>query len=231
MISLATIFWAMVLFFGLIGLLRGWTREVIATSGLVLSMFALNLASNTNVIRFIVADPANYQVLGNPALVEAYNRADDPNYIPDPALQAQLAADPSIGEAIAGLRREFYILAIIHMGIAFFSYQGPTLAGRVVGDRLRVRDSVQDKMLGAIIGAINGYLIFGTLWNFLEYRVTLPDMPRLTQGFNYAFFPSIERPAAAMSMQILDLLPLAVLGPFLPFVVVGMFLFVIIVMI
>jgi hypothetical protein len=90
---------------------------------------------------------------------------------------------------------------------------------------------VQDKMLGAIIGAINGFLIWGTLWNFLEYRVTVAEMPRLPQGFTYAFFPAIQRPAEAMSMQILELLPLALLGPILPFVVVGMFLFVIIVMI
>jgi uncharacterized membrane protein required for colicin V production len=42
MLSLGTLFWLMVLFFGIIGSLRGWTREVIATSGLILSLFAIN---------------------------------------------------------------------------------------------------------------------------------------------------------------------------------------------
>lgn len=231
MISLVSVFWTMILFFALIGLLRGWTREAIATSGLVLSLFALNLASSTNLIRLVVADPTNFQILGNPQLVEAFNRSGDPNFVPDAAVSAQLAADPTIGATITGLKREFYVLLLIHLGIAFFSYQGPTLAGRMLADRLRIRDSIQDKMLGAIIGAINGYLIFGTLWNFLEYRVTIADMPRLTQGFNYAFYPLITRPPNALTMTVLDQLPLALLGPILPFLVVGVFLFVIIVMI
>ena len=231
MISLVSIFWVMILFFALIGLLRGWTREAIATSGLVLSLFALNLASSTNLIRLVVADPTNFQVLGNPQLVEAFNRSGDPSFVADPAIAAQLAADPNIGATITGLKREFYVLLLIHLGITFFSYQGPTIAGRVLADRLRIRDSIQDKMLGAIIGAINGYLIIGTLWNFLEYRVTIADMPRLTQGFNYAFYPYISRPANALTMTVLEQLPLALLGPILPFLVVGVFLFVIIVMI
>ncbi|MCP5100090.1 MAG: hypothetical protein GY943_31440 [Chloroflexi bacterium] len=42
MISLGTVFWLMVSFFSLVGALRGWTKEVVATSGLILSLFALN---------------------------------------------------------------------------------------------------------------------------------------------------------------------------------------------
>ena len=43
--------------------------------------------------------------------------------------------------------------------------------------------------------------------------------------------PMIARPADALTMTLLEQLPLALLGPILPFLVVGVFLFVIIVMI
>ncbi len=221
MITLETVFWSMVIFFALMGLLRGWTKEVIATAGLVLSLFALSLAASTNLITLLVADPSNYGILGQPSVLEAYNRSIDPLFLPDPLVAGQIAA----------LKREFFILSLIHLGIVFFSYQGPTLAGAALRDRLRVRDSVQDKLLGGLIGAINGYLIFGTLWTFLEYRVTLPAITRLDAGFQYVFYPTISRPADALAMPLLEQLPLPLLGPFLPFLVVGMFLFVIIVMI
>jgi uncharacterized membrane protein required for colicin V production len=42
MINITTIFWFMVIFFGIIGMLRGWTKEVIAMSGIILVMFAIN---------------------------------------------------------------------------------------------------------------------------------------------------------------------------------------------
>jgi uncharacterized membrane protein required for colicin V production len=41
MISLAIIFWIMVVFFGLIGYLRGWQKEAIALSGLIASVAVL----------------------------------------------------------------------------------------------------------------------------------------------------------------------------------------------
>ena len=41
MISITIVFWSMVLFFAMIGYLRGWQKEVIALSGLVAAMAAL----------------------------------------------------------------------------------------------------------------------------------------------------------------------------------------------
>ena len=40
MISLDTMFWMSLLLFGVIGMMRGWTKEVVATAGMVLSLFA-----------------------------------------------------------------------------------------------------------------------------------------------------------------------------------------------
>jgi uncharacterized membrane protein required for colicin V production len=199
MISLGTVFWLMVAFFALIGTLRGWTKEIIATSGLILSLFALNQFGF-----FLVS------LLG---------------------AAADVTANPV--DIMAVRRQQFYILATVHLVIAFFSYQGPALAGRRLGDRLRVRDSLQDKVLGALVGALNGYLIVGTLWTFLEFQVGVEGYVRLPVGETYPFDtislvrPMIDSPLASL----IDKLPLPLLSPYLPFLVVVVFLFVIVVMI
>lgn len=200
MISLGTMFWILVAFFGLIGALRGWTKEVIATSGLILSLFALN---QFGVLLF--------GPLGGSA--EATNAS---------------------GELISPARQQFYILAIVHLLITFFSYQGPVVAGRRIGERLRVRDSFQDKILGLIVGGLNGYLIFGSLWSFLEYRlIGTTEWQRLDAGIPYPFDPTvIVRPVVDSDLYaMLGNMPIPLLAPYLPYLVVLVFLFVIVVMI
>lgn len=194
-------FWLMVAFFALIGALRGWTREVIATSGLVLSLFALNQFG-----------PFLINLLG---------------------LTGEILTNAA-GEAVPVARRQFYLLAAIHLFITFFSYQGPAFAGRRLADRLRVRDNIQDKLLGALIGGMNGYLIVGTLWAFLEYQIISPgNWQRLAAGINYPFDPAvIARPGLdSAAAALVANLPPPLLAPYLPFLVVIVFLFVIIVMI
>ncbi len=200
MISLGTIFWLMVTFFSLVGALRGWTKEVIATSGLVLSLFAIN--------QFGAQIVSILGTVGNAAA--------------------------AAGEAVPIERREFYILVTVHLFITFFSYQGPTFAGRRVGERLRVRDSVQDKVLGGIVGAINGYLMIGTVWAFLEYRIVgANEWLPLNPGVPYPFDPAIlTRPAIDSTLlALIGNLPIPLLAPFLPYLVVAAFLFVIVVLI
>lgn len=190
----------MVAFFALIGTLRGWTREVIATAGLILSLFTLNQFGF-----FLVG------LLG--ATADAIAQGADP---------------------IPIRRQQFYILMTIHLIITFFSYQGPALAGARFGERLRIRDSLQDKVLGAIIGALNGYLIIGTLWAFLEYQITASSTwARLPFGIPYPFDPAtLTRPGAEAAVNsLIENLPLPLLSPYLPFLVVIVFLFVLIVMI
>jgi hypothetical protein len=195
MISLGTWFWLMVAFFALMGMMRGWTREIIVTSSLVLSLFFLN--------------QFGAQLI---SLIGSVN---------DPAL---LAVDP-----FAGRRRQFYILSAVHIFFAFWGYQGPTLAGSRLGDRLRVRDSLQDKVLGAIVGAVNGYLIIGTIWAFLEYApIAAGEWSWLNT--DYPFDPAVlVRPTEVVAL--IERLPIPTLSPFLTFLVVIVFLFVIIVMI
>ena len=41
MMQLSTFLWSMVAMFAVIGFLRGWTREIVATAGIILALFAL----------------------------------------------------------------------------------------------------------------------------------------------------------------------------------------------
>lgn len=195
MISLGTLFWLMIILFGVIGALRGWTKEVIATSGLVLSLFTLNQFGAV--------------------------------------LIGLLSNTPTTATAPIE-RQHFYILAMVHLSIAFFSYQGPAFAGTRVRDRLRVRDSVQDKLLGGLVGGLNGYLIFGTVWAFVEYQAqSAGNWVRLAPGVQYPFEPTVLlRPDIGLSAYtLMERLPLPMLAPYLPILVVVVFLFVIVVMI
>lgn len=131
-------------------------------------------------------------------------------------------------------RQEFYILSAIVLFFAFFGYQGPTLASSRVGDRLRLRDNVQDKIFGFLLGGINGYLIVGSLWSFLEYKlVSASNWVRYTPDVPYPFNPTvIVRPAPELA-PIIDNLPIPLLtqNPYiLPVLMVLVFLFVLIVL-
>jgi hypothetical protein len=74
---------------------------------------------------------------------------------------------PYVSGAInsASPNAHFWVRAIIVIGMAFFGYQSPSfppLEGKTRGER------VQDRLLGFLLGMINGYLIFGTLWWYLH---------------------------------------------------------------
>ena len=191
MLSLHTLFWILVVFFGLIGMLRGWTREIIATSGLVLSLFA--------------------QLWFGQVLI---------------GLVAQGSAE--------AIKNQFYVRAAAHIAFAFFSYQGPALVRHVAHGRFgdKARSGLQESTLGFIVGAINGYLIIGTLWSFLEYnivdRVAIPYAITMPYPFPESI---ITRPASGPALELIASLPLPLLQGWLPLLVVVLFLFVIIAMI
>lgn len=119
-------------------------------------------------------------------------------------------------------QQKFIIQAIIFLGIAFFAYQT-----RALGRRLNVsadgRDSLQSTVLGAIVGFLNGYLIFGSLWYFMDIN-------------QYPLSPFIEAPlAGSPSAAAINSLPLYVLagGPggdagLLSLIVIILFIFILV---
>jgi hypothetical protein len=196
MLSLTAAFWIMVILFALVGAMRGWTKEVVVTSAVILALFTINQFFSA-VFTFIGWD----------------------NNITQP---------PEIR------RWQFFIMSSVLIIIAFFGYQGPSLARSRVGDRLNRRDNLQDKLLGFLVGALNGWLIVGSIWAFLEYKViAASNWVRYTPDVPYPFDPvNILRPAPELA-PIINNLPIPVLtsSPYiLPVLLVVVFLFVLVVL-
>jgi hypothetical protein len=181
MMQLSAFLWTMALVFGYIGFSRGWNKEVIALSGIILGLFAL------------------YQF--------------------DDLLRGTLLANVSPEQV-------FLVQTVIFGIIVFFAYQTRALIG---SDAARARgeggrDQLQTNILGAVVGFINGYLIWGTIWYFMEIN-------------NYPLAPYITRPApGSPSAVTATQLPLYVLaggptgtGDLLALAVIVLFLIVLIV--
>jgi uncharacterized membrane protein required for colicin V production len=60
---------------------------------------------------------------------------------------------------------QFWFRLFILVMLLFFGYETPSLP-RVGGNRFK-RDNFRDSALGFFLGAVNGYLILGTIWGFL----------------------------------------------------------------
>jgi hypothetical protein len=191
MISLVTTLWIMVALFSVVDMQRGWTRAVIATAGLILSLFAINQFG-----------AMLFGILG---------------YFEQPF-------DDTVW------RRQIFILGGIHLFIAFFSYAGPAVAGRLAG-KLAIRDNIQDKILALIVGAVNGYLVVGTMLSLLEYRLTQEGwQPTIPMPYP---FPDYVLLRTEHINAISEYLPIPLLTSnayFLPVLLVVVFLFVLIVM-
>lgn len=113
-----------------------------------------------------------------------------------------------------GDSRQFISRAVIIMLFAFFGYQSPKL--RRISESV-TRERFQDAVLGALVGGINGYFLFGSLLYYLHQ-------------FNYPF-DWVSAPGADL-LGILAYLPPAWLGvPAIYFAVAVAFTFVMVVVI
>ncbi len=163
MLELVTLVWVLVAVFAVIGLGRGWTKEVIAMAGITLGLFALHQFDA--VIR--------QQLLGQ--------------FPP---------------------QSKFLLQTLILLSIVFFAYQTRALGGsdaRADGGE-EGRDALQSRVLGGIAGAVNGYLVSGSIWYFMHIN-------------DYPLAPYIEAPAdGSLSFSTVGNLPLFVLagGPGAP---------------
>ncbi len=196
MLSLTVAFWIMLFLFAFVGMMRGWTKEVVVTSALVLALFTINQFFST-IFGFV-------------------------------------GWDSNVTAPTEVRRWEFLVMTIVLLAMAFFGYQGPALARSRVGERLTRRDTVQDRVLGFIVGGVNGWLIIGSVWAFLEFKlVSASNWVRFTPDVPYPFDPSrIMRPAPEL-VPIIDNLPIPVLtqSPYiLPLMLVVVFLFVLVVL-
>lgn len=123
--------------------------------------------------------------------------------------------------------RVFYIQTAIFTVIVFFAYQTRALAQR--SGRRNNREDLQSKVLGAIVGGINGYLISGTIWFFLDFPFRQGTAP------NYPLAPQVTVPAAgSVSESFIQNLPVYLLtgtqgdGTLLSLLVVVLFIVVLV---
>ncbi len=164
----------MMVMLGAIGYMRGYTKELVATSGIVLALFTLKQFET------LLIDPLTD------------GRPDS----------------------------KFYLQATILLLFAFFAYQTPgeTFAG------IRERETVQEGILGLLVGAFNGYLLFGSLWWYMD-------------NVGYPFSPHIIQPVDpdSTSAIVTDLLPLTWMlsgdGSVLSLLMIAFFVFVIVVVV
>jgi lysylphosphatidylglycerol synthetase-like protein (DUF2156 family) len=68
--------------------------------------------------------------------------------------------------AVPGSDGQFWMRVALILMLTFFGYQTPNLP-RIGGERF-ARERLQDSMLGIFLGALNGYLIVGSIWYFLS---------------------------------------------------------------
>jgi hypothetical protein len=203
MISILWICVYMIILFGLIGFLRGWQLEVIATLSLV--------AAITTLIHF------GTQLIPPTVQATMFIWGTEP----DPATAADRGAIMIQGvflslSAFAG----YHIVSRITQNVGSSRF----------GDKLR--GGFQKGFIGGIFGLINGYLFFGTLWGFLEYIPT-PGVGYVLRpiGTNYPFnAESIIRPAVdSAAAQWVAYLPIGWVNPsfWLPILLVLVFIIII----
>lgn len=177
MVTLTFFFYFLATMFAVIGAMRGWSRELLVTFSVIVSIFIINVVE-----RYLPAVSAFVQVGG-------------------------------VGQ--------FWFRTIIIVVLVFFGYQTPNIT-RIAGSRF-VRERFQDSLLGLFLGALNGYLIVGTMWYFLHQAgYPFPDISPPPGG--------TEQGQAAM--RLLEIMPPTWLEPPIVYFAVALaFLFVIVVFI
>ncbi len=110
---------------------------------------------------------------------------------------------------------QFVARSLFIMLLAFFGYQSPNIPA--FAPKL-TRDKLQDWLLGFVLGMINGYFIFGSLWYYMDVT-------------GYPWQPLITPPQDESVMALVAYLPPKVIGgpPYILFAIGIAFVFVIVV--
>ena len=149
MISLSVLFWIYVIMFALIGAMRGWAKEVLVTSGVIVALFLVTILET-----FV------------------------------PILKSMTTES------------KFWVRLVTLILMVFFGYQSPKFPRNINSGKF-VRDRFEDTLLGSVVGAFNGYMIFGTAWFYL-----------MEAGYPFAWItPRIRSPSRSECCPIDRILP------------------------
>ncbi len=114
----------------------------------------------------------------------------------------------------------FWLRSILLLSLVFFGYQTPKFPKLANSGRF-IRDHFQDILLGLFLGAVNGYLIFGSLWYFLDDAA---------YPFSFILSPDINSEIGIAAQKLLSFMPPELLsGPSIYFAVAIAFVFVLVV--
>lgn len=93
-----------------------------------------------------------------------------------------------------------FILQTVTLGLLVLAgYQVPGGEGSRIKFKARLSDKdLVEKVLGAILGAVNGFLIFGTLWYFMDQAGYPPE---------YFFPPPMDGERGEAVRKLLEMLP------------------------
>ncbi len=80
----------------------------------------------------------------------------------------------------------FWLKGLILAALVFFGYQTPNFPRLAQSGRF-ARERLQDILLGFFLGAINGYLVWGTLWFYMNeasypFAIVSPPDPATAAG-------------------------------------------------
>jgi Colicin V production protein len=122
--------------------------------------------------------------------------------------------------AESGSTGQFWMRVAIIILLTFFGYQTPNIP-RIGGERF-ARERLQDSLLGIFLGALNGYLIIGSLWYFLSEANY--------QAISYIIPPDPNSVPGQAAIKLLTWMAPAWLGvPFIYFAIALAFVFVVVV--
>ncbi len=128
---------------------------------------------------------------------------------------------PPLREGIGEVPR-FWVRTVIITLLVFFGYQTPNIKA-IAGARF-ARERLQDTLLGLIIGALNGYLVIGSVWFYMDHA-GYPFAPLFSA-------PNLSEPMGEAAQVLISRLPPVFLRPpWIYFAVAVAFLFVVVVFI
>ena len=179
MFSLDVLFYIFIFIFALIGAIRGWAKEVIATFSIFLGLYVITVLQT---------------------------------YVP--AVKSYLDNSP--------ISSQIGFKAIVLGFVVFCGYQTPNLPMFIQNQRFQ-RNKMQDLILGLVIGAVNGFMLFGSLWSFVHDG---------NYPFPFIFAPIAGTPAGDAALDLIRMLPPNwLVTPYIYFAIAISFMFVLVVFI
>jgi uncharacterized membrane protein required for colicin V production len=169
MISLVFIFYVFVGLAAIIGAVRGWAKEILVLISALVAIFIIFVfESYVPIYQAVVFPPkVTYTVIENDTCELAAAKLGT-------SVSRMVAYNQSLTEPCAvvpGLQLEyrdsvnrFWVSTFMLLVLSFFGYQTPGI--KLFSTAAR-REKVRDAVLGMFFGALNGYLVIGSIWWFL----------------------------------------------------------------